>query len=355
VAGVEQTRETSRERGWKGILAALVVFLLVPQIDLLRVVVPIEQTLLLVVPGIAASALVGWWVGGRFWLALAWVAASAWMLAHPLGTAPAYDALARGWAILLAAVFGVVHLAGARRPFLSRGLSTIALTFAIAISIVLVSSVSPSRVQRSLSDELNRRAATWNANAARLAESPRWQRVQTDFPKLAQFLNVNERLGQVMPQAARRLFPALLALESLAGLALAWGLYHRISRTRIGPPLGALQSFRLNDQLVWGFVAGFTIIVIPSLAGVRELGLNLAIFFGVLYALRGLGVLTWFLAPRRVVAAFFLVLVLASWLGLWLVSWRVPVALFVALVAVSIGLGLGDTWLDWRGRVRQVT
>jgi hypothetical protein len=332
-----------------------VAFLLVPRIDLLRVVVPIDQTLLLVVPAIAASTLVAWWAGGRFWLALAWVAVAAWMLSHPLATAPAYDALARGWAILLAAVFGVINLASSRRPFLSRGLSTVAATFAIAVAIVLVSSVSPARVQRTLTDELNRRAAAWNANAERLAESPTWQRVQAEFPNLVQFLNVNERLGQVMPQAARRLFPALLAIESLAGLALAWGLYHRISRTRIGPPLGELQRFRLNDQLVWGFVAGFTIIVIPSLAAVRELGLNLAIFFGALYALRGLGVLTWFLAPRRVVAAFFLVLVLASWLGLWLVSWRVPVALFVALVAVSVGLGLGDTWLDWRGRVRPVT
>ena len=334
---------------------ALVAFLLVPRVDLLRVVLPIEQTLLLVVPAIAVCTLIAWWAGGRVWLALAWIAVSAWMLYHPLSPAGPYDALARGWSILLASVFGVVNLAGTRRPFLSRALSTVALTFAIGIAIVLVSSVAPSRVQRSLSDELNRRAATWNANAERVSESPVWQRVQADFPKLAQFLNVNERLGRVMPDMSRRLFPALLALESLAALALAWGLYHRISRTRIGPPLGALQSFSLNDQLVWGFVAGITIIVIPSLSVIRELGLNLATFFGVLYALRGLGVLTWFLAPRRVAAAFFTVLVLASWLGLWLVSWRVPVALLVALLAVSIGLGLGDIWLDWRGRVRPVT
>ena len=106
-----------------------------------------------------------------------------------------------------------------------------------------------------------------------------------------------------LPSVTSQLFPSLLALESLAVLALAWGLYHRVSRARIGPPLAPLKEFRFNDQLVWGLVAGITAVAVPTLTAFRVVGLNLLMFFGALYALRGLGVLTWFFAPGRLMVA----------------------------------------------------
>jgi hypothetical protein len=61
--------------------------------------------------------------------------------------------------------------------------------------------------------------------------------------------------------------------------------------------------------------------------------------FGALYAMRGAGVLAWFLRPGR------------SFLGL-----VVGVALLLLLrdgAAIALGLvGLGDTWADWRRRIR---
>ena len=64
-----------RERGWVPTVAALAACLAVAAAPLwpsaaglaaalVRTVVPIEQTLLLVVPAMAGCAIVGWWAGG---------------------------------------------------------------------------------------------------------------------------------------------------------------------------------------------------------------------------------------------------------------------------------------------------
>ena len=142
---------------------------------------------------------------------------------------------------------------------------------------------------------------------------------------------------RAIPSFSAQLFPALLALESLALLGLAWSLYHRASRTRIGRPLQPLSAFRFNDQMVWGVVVGVTILILPTLREAQGVGLNLVGFFGVLYALRGLGVLDWFLAPRGIVRVLFFIAIFLAW----------PV-----VSVFSLGLGLGDTWIDWRGRAR---
>jgi hypothetical protein len=126
----------------------------------------------------------------------------------------------------------------------------------------------------------------------------------------------------------------------LAALALAWAAYHRLGRTRLGAPLSPFKEFRFNDQLVWGLIVGLTIVFLPTLAGLRAAGANLLVFFGALYALRGLGVLAWFLAPGAVASA----LAVGAAMLLW------PILLVAAL-----GLGLGDTWADWRRRARPTT
>jgi cytochrome c oxidase assembly factor CtaG len=66
-------------------------------------------------------------------------------------------------------------------------------------------------------------------------------------------------------------------------------------------------------------------------------GLNLLVFFGALYAVRGFGVLAWHFAKHRV--AFALAMVLG-------------VLALPLTTLFSVGVGLGDTWLDWRGRKR---
>lgn len=329
-----------RERGWAGVLLALAAFLLVPAVDFLRVIFPVEQTILLVGPAIAVCALVSWIQGGRAWLALTWLVLAGWMLLRPLGGAPPFEFLARGWSILLVAMFGVVCVVGGRQLFLSRALTSVAATFVFASAVVVVTDVSPMRVQRSLSDELDRRAAPWHAQVRATTETPEWQAFATENPTLAEVFDQMVAWWSRVPESTVTVFPALLALESLAALALAWGLFHRISRTRIGPPLSRLREFRFGDQLVWGLLAGTALVFIPSLAGLRGLGLNLMLFFGALYVIRGLGVLAFFIGARRVAVVALALLTILFW---------------PATAILSLSLGLGDTWIDWRGRARQMT
>ena len=64
---------------------------------------------------------------------------------------------------------------------------------------------------------------------------------------------------RAIPARAASLLPALLALESLAALALGWAAYRRLSPVQIGPPLSPLIDFTFNDQLVWGLAVGATL------------------------------------------------------------------------------------------------
>lgn len=329
-----------REREWRRLLPALLVFLLVPAIPLFRVFVPIEQTLMLITPSIAACALVGWWAGGRPWMAIAWTVLAVWMLAAPVPGAGAYDAFARGWSVLLGGSFGLVCLLGAKRPFFTRALTATGIAAALALVVGTFTPANPTRMQATMRQELVRRVDESFASWRQVSQTSEWQKFAEQNEGVATMAQQGERQLRAIPDASATLFPALLGLESLATLALAWSLYHRVSRARLGAALSPLREFRFNDQLVWGLVVGVTLVALSNLEALHGFGLNLLVFFGALYALRGFGVLTWFLAPSRLVTALLVGVVLLAW----------PL-----LGVFALGLGLGDTWLDWRSRARPTT
>ena len=70
------------ERGWGKLLIALAAFLIIPPYTPLRALLPVEDTILLIAPALAACCLVGWWAGGRLLLAVVWVAVAAWIRDH---------------------------------------------------------------------------------------------------------------------------------------------------------------------------------------------------------------------------------------------------------------------------------
>ena len=325
-----------RERGWGRFLAALVAWMLVPATPLLNVLAPIEQTWVLLVPAVAACMLVGWWEGGRFTLALLWTGLAAWMLLQSVeGAAAGYDRLARGWALLLAASFGAVSILFARRAFFVRALSAVAIATTVA-GLTWVVRGTPGRPHESVLAEMTKRNAPLLAAWARWKDLPDTRELVSRDQDVAAVVDALDEEFRAMPEVAGRVFAGLLALESLAGLALAWALYHRLSRTRIGAPLASLRDFRFNDQLVWGVIVGAILVLLPSFAPWRMFGFNLLVFFGALYVVRGFGVLTW-MAPSRIVMVLMIGLALFG----------LPI-----LGAVALGLGLGDTWVDWRSRAR---
>ena len=275
--------------------------------------------------------------GGRLWLAAIWMGLAGWIILSASPGVSGFQTLSLGWGAVLASSFGIVSAVTPTRAFLPRALSATAMTFAVALILIVAMRVSPSQIAGIISGELGRRYSAseseWRARTA----TPEWKELTQKYPEAATLVEQGESELRTLPPLSARLFPALLAIESLATLGLAWSLYHRASRTRIGAPLRPLSEFRFNDQMVWGVVVGVTLLVLPSLQEARGLGLNLVAFFSALYALRGLGVLDWFLAPRRFVRLLFFIAIFLAW----------PV-----VSVFSLGLGLGDTWIDWRGRAR---
>jgi hypothetical protein len=332
-----------RERGWRSVVGGLVLVLLLPAMPPFSVILPVAETTLVLVPVLAACALAGWKAGGRLFLAVLWVAFAAWVVATGPGRAD-YALLARGWGVLVAVAFAVWALVWPDRPFLPRALATLGLALAVGGVSTLAVPGGPARVKQVFASEVLRRADTFDADwRARLATKD-WQDFRSSNAESAAWFEKTLEDQRVMvrrtAEQSPMLFPALLALETMAALALAWAVYHRVGRARIGAPLSRLREFRFNDQFIWGLVGGLVLVVVPGLGPVRDVGANLLVFFGALYALRGAGVAVYFLAPGRIMTV---VLVGAS-------------VLFAGAAGVIfLGLGLGDTWLDWRRRTRPST
>jgi hypothetical protein len=338
------------ERGWGKFLLAIVAFLLVPMIPQMRALLPVEQTMMLLVPAIAACALVGWWAGGRAFTAIAWVAIAVLMSLQQSATPNAFYNLVRGWSLLLAGAFGLVCLFGARRTLFSRAMIALAITIVAATVMSLLGPVTPTQAAKTVSDEFARRNAetVTTLNATIQMYPKEWAEWSSKVPALAELPTKTASDLSKVSETGLVIFPALLALQSLAALALAWGTYHRLARSRIGAPLRPLRDFRFNDQLVWGLIVGLTVMLLPTLRSLHGVGKNLLVFFGALYAVRGFGVLTWFMAPGSlgVTLTVGFILLLAPVINV------VAALAFMMLGVTSLALGLGDTWADWRKRAR---
>jgi hypothetical protein len=336
------------ERGWGKLLLALAAFLFLPHVPPFTALLPVEETLLLLLPALAACCLVGWWAGGRLLLAVVCVGLTIRILALDAAPGSFYN-LVRGWSLLVAGGFGLICLFGTQRPFFSRALAALGLALALVVAIGLKGPLTPARTSQAVEAEFARRnvAAVTMFRAAIQQYPEITQRMPDAAPMLTE---IEQRLKETS-ETGTKLFPSLLFLESLIAMALAWTTYHRIARTRLGAPLGPLKDFRFNDQLVWGLIAGLAIVFLPAFGFIEDAGRNLLVFFGALYAIRGFGVLSWFLAPG-VLAATLMVGFAMLW---WPVLSVVAISGFVLLTLAAFGLGLGDTWADWRRRARPTT
>jgi len=321
---------------WRKLALTIAAFVLVPAFPQMRAAIPIEQTSVLLVMAIAVYAIVGWIRGGSVRLALVWVAlAILFFVATDIPVIGSYGLLAHGWILVVPASFGLVSIVVAGETFFTRALSALAISFALAFGVVLVSPGGMDRASSAMTTELNRRVADSNAQIREAAKQPEWKQLFQQNPKMDIVAMEQEQLAAISKWSAI-LVPAFAALESLAALALGWSVYHKMNSAPLGPRLGKLQDFKFNDQLVWGVAVGASIFLLKAFADGRNAGLNLLVFFGFLYLLRGTGIIAWMVHGRfnRVM------LVLAGVFAPWLMA---PVALM---------LGLGDTWLDWRSRMQ---
>ena len=326
------------ERGWWGPILAVVVLVLVSTLSAVRIVMPVEDALLLLAPVTAACAVAGWRNGGRLPLAVLWTTFAVWVVWRAPGPPGLFLDFARGWAVLLALAFGVTATSGVGAGFLSKALIALTAALLIGVATLLLVPGGLAGAVELVRGEVGRRAVEATREWQELTGTPEWTELVQQSPGWGVYSDtVAQQLAQ-LPRIALRYYPALFALQSLAVLAIGWTVYHRVGRARLGPPLVKLRELRFSEMLVWGVVAGLTLVALPVSGTVRDAGLNLLLFFGVLFALRGLGVLVWFLAPGRAMTVVLFVFSVIFW----------PV-----VVLVSAGLGLGDTWFDWRRASRQ--
>jgi hypothetical protein len=257
----------------------------------------------------------------REWL---WVAgAGAWCavwLNQPGGLAAQF---ARAGAVLLAGTFVALTVWRPSGRF-SRSLTATALAAAALGLWMWHLGLEWGEIQRAIEHNL------WTYNREFL----------TQLSEVARSRPGTEGVLDDMSAAVRTvgsIYPALMILGSIAGLRLAWTWHHRISRHPIGAPPARFTAFQFNDQLVWGWVVGLVLCLLPLPGAWAVAGGNLLLVWAVLYAVRGLAVFSAgsgrvpgpVLATLTIIAMFLLPFVAA---GLTL-------------------LGLADTWLDFRRRL----
>jgi hypothetical protein len=149
------------------------------------------------------------------------------------------------------------------------------------------------------------------------------------------------RQVSLMADTVSLLYPGLLALAAIAGLRLAWAWYHRIADRPVGAPSLPFTAFGFSDQLIWGWVIGLALALMPQPSWAQVAGANILLVWGALYATRGLAVVS-------------------------AIGRRTPPAVLVALAMVTVVLlpfvlggltivGLADTWLDFRRRLTPAT
>jgi len=141
-------------------------------------------------------------------------------------------------------------------------------------------------------------------------------------------------------------WPGMLALQTLAGLALAWQLHRRITASgpAVSAPLMRFKDFYIGDGWVWGIVAWLGVLILPVSSVLHVAGTNVGLVVSTLYVLRGAAIVATF-AEAFGISAVALVIVGAA-----------AAALAVPLVFVLPGLctlGITDTWYQYRRRLAE--
>jgi len=250
------------------------------------------------------------------WLVVSLAAMGAWLA--PAGDAP--EQLLRASTVLVTGAFLAMTLAW-KGPAFRRALAALALAGVALVAWSAAFRVRWPEVKTTISHTVGR-------NFSELAR-------QADSTAGGDTGNVLRQMAESAPSWAA-LAPALVFLNALVGLLVAWALYHGIALRAIGDAPAPFRSFRFSDQMVWLPVAALGLVLFPTATGLQDLGANLLLVAVALYAARGLAV----------VGAG------AGRLPRLTTTFMAILALF--LLPFVVGgltlLGLADTWLDFRRR-----
>jgi hypothetical protein len=229
--------------------------------------------------------------------------------------------LERGWAILVGGWFAALSLAWPHRPFLVRGL--LALGGAVVWAGAILLAVGGWGAMEWLVEE------RVQASAAATLELLRTIAGSGTVSGFGQTVQATARVQAI-------LFPALLALSTLATLGVAWWTFEKVT-VGSGRGLSPLRDFRFADPLIWVLIIGVGLVLAAGwTGGWGRVGANLMAFMGGLYALRGVAVLLFVTGGLSLLSGALVAV------GLVLAA---PV-----LLTAAMAVGVGDSWLDLRAR-----
>ena len=215
----------TKSQSWRPLLWGMAAFLLLPMVPLGDVIFPVQQTLLLFVPALAVCSIIGWKSGSRAALAVIWLGLAVWMLLQPAGEpGTAYSQMARAWAIVLAASFGLVSLLSSATPFFVRALASVGVALAVALTIALSSPSGIARFQHAGGEELMRRSAATLNQFQQKWDTEQWKDLTAKAPPAA----VSRRLGGGDRAGAAKAHDP--AHSSLAGAGIAGGARPGVGR-----------------------------------------------------------------------------------------------------------------------------
>lgn len=233
----------------------------------------------------------------------------------------------RGWALLAAGGFILVTIFVDRRSLLLRGLGGLA---AGILGVGLTAWLDPAVI----------REVDWRI-------TQRFHEAALAAQEMVSAVDGGEQLSASLRTALygwagtqEIVYPALLALATLCGLAVGWYVVARFAGVVTALP--PLRNFRFEDGLVWVLLLSLAAVVLPVGGEILDrVGGNAALFLGALYLLRGAGVLMWFAAATLG----------TGWLA-WL--WGlVALLLYPVAAGVALVLGVGDSWFDLREWIRR--
>lgn len=274
--------------------------------------VPLTLLLLLSRP----RRFVEWW-----WLALGLLWTAAWW------TAPGSlsDQAVKAWGALLAGSFLFLAV-GRRRPAGEAALSAAVVSGAVFAVLLRATGLDFRALELATARDL------W-ASYRDLIAAAASQGTAASATLVGFLSTVADTAGQMA-----QLAPAMLFLVGALGLGLAWRWYHRIAAEPVGAPMAPFEAFRFSDHLVWLMVAGLALALAQAtgLLPTDGVAANLLVALGGLYVARGLAVI---------------------WPGVRRLTWPGRILALVAVVLLSVfvvtglfGLGLADTWIDFRRR-----
>lgn len=144
---------------------------------------------------------------------------------------------------------------------------------------------------------------------------------------------------EVIPDVLVGLFPAIIALQMMAGLVLAASI--GVGTGLAGPEdaPGALAEFRFSEHLGWLAVLALGMLILGVPAGAGWWAGNVLVVMGALYALRGAAVWWFLLRSRRRPGCLMAALLVVAGVFLW-----------QAVLAAIIVLGVVDSGFDLRTR-----